>query len=138
MNVDEWCTQPRNMACHNLLQHNSMPPGTTKLLGVGLNYCIKSITTKETTTKTFKRLADDVRRIYTLQDVQNDEDTYIPSLYIKPEYKFNPAPVLIKNALVSFEKSGSTKRTTTPTPQEQTNDEPDPWKLEPHPALQTK
>ena len=101
---------PRNMACHNLLQHNSMPPGTTKLLGLGLNYCIKSTTTKETTTNTFNRLADDVRRIYAMGDVENDEDSYIPSLYIKSEYKFDKASVLIENALVSFEKAVQQKQ----------------------------
>jgi len=101
MNVDEWCTRPRNMACHNLLKHSRMPPCTTKLLGLGLNYCIKSTTTKETTTQTFEQLADDVRMIYALQDVENDDDSYTPSLYIKSEYRFNLAPVLIENALVS-------------------------------------
>jgi len=110
MNVDKWCVRPRNMAYHNLLQPNSMPPGTTKLLVLGLNYCIKSTTTKETTTKTFERLADDVRRIYALRDVENDENSYIPSLYIKSEYKFDPAPVLIENALVSFEKAVQQKQ----------------------------
>ena len=91
------------MACHNLLQHNPMPSGTTKLLGLGLNYCIRSTSTRETTKHTFTRLAEDVRRIYALRDIENDEGNYIPSLYIKSDYKFRPAPVLIERALATFE-----------------------------------
>ena len=81
IDVSKLCAQPANMACHNLLQHNPMPSGTTKLLGLGLNYCIRSTSTRETTKHTFTRLAEDVRRIYALRDVENDEGNYIPSLY---------------------------------------------------------
>jgi len=58
---------------------------------------------RETTKHTFTRLAEDVRRIYALHDVENDERNYIPSLYIKSDYKFRPAPVLIERALATFE-----------------------------------
>jgi len=80
-----------------------MPSGTTKLLGLGLNYCIRSTSIRETTKHTFTRLADDAMRIYALRDVENDEGDYIPSLYIKSDYKFRPVPVLIERALATFE-----------------------------------
>jgi len=80
-----------------------MPSGTTKLLGLGLNYCIISTSTREKTKHTFTRLAEDVRRICALCDIENDEGNYIPSLYIKLDYKFRPASVLIERALATFE-----------------------------------
>ena len=42
MGMEEYCgSRMGNMACHNLLQLNSLPVGTTTLLGLNLNYCIK-------------------------------------------------------------------------------------------------
>ena len=52
--VNEWNTQPRNMACHNHLRQNTMPSGVNSLLRLGLNYCIKSKSTNETTNNTFE------------------------------------------------------------------------------------
>jgi len=98
INVEEMCTQPTIMASQNLLQIHTMPSGTTKLLGLGLNYCVKSTTTKETTKNNFNRLTEDVQRIYTLRDEENDEGNYIPSLYIKSDYQFQPASKEIKLA----------------------------------------
>ena len=97
------------MSYHNLLQA-AMPPGTTNLLGLGLNYCIKAMSTKETTEKTFERLGDDVQRIYALRDMENDDDNYIHLVYIKSEYKFHPAPVLMERALESFETAVKKKQ----------------------------
>eukprot|EP00956_Cyclotella_meneghiniana_P035167 scaffold112213_cov44-Cyclotella_meneghiniana.AAC.8 len=48
-----------NLACHNLLQNLPLPPGTTKLLGLGLNYCIKPSSTTNTTVNTITRMKDD-------------------------------------------------------------------------------
>ena len=101
--VARMCARPTNMACHNLLKVNPMPSGTAKLLGLGLNYCIKLTTMKESTKNTFNRLTEDVRRIYALRHVENDEGNYIPSLYIKSDYEFRPAPVLIERTLATFE-----------------------------------
>ena len=62
MDVAEYEARPRNMACHNLLVTNKLPAGTNSLLGLGLNYCIKSSTTTTTTSKTFNRLTEDICR----------------------------------------------------------------------------
>ena len=97
------------MVCHNLLQA-AMPSGTTNILGLGLNYCIKAISTKETIEKTFVRPGNDVRQIYVLQDMENDKDNCILSLYIKSEYKFDTAPVLLERALESFETAVKKKQ----------------------------
>ena len=69
------------MACHNLLRDGLvLPAGTNGLLGLGLNYCIKSPHTRNTTKNTFSRLAEDVRRLYALRDAEDGD--WIPSLYI--------------------------------------------------------
>ena len=98
------------MACHNLLQDNPLPSGTNKLLGLGLNYCIRNPSTRETTKRTFNHLTEDVRRLYALRDVENDEGNYIPSLYIKSDYRFDPAPVLLERALVAFQTAIKNKQ----------------------------
>jgi hypothetical protein len=81
-----------------------MPSGTANLLGLGLNYCLKSPSTNDTTTKTFERLTEDVRRIYALRDVE-DDGNYIPKLYIKSDYRFDPASPDLEKALTSFKKA---------------------------------
>ena len=80
-----------------------MPPGTPQLLGLGLNYCIKPTTTEEMTDAIFTRLTKDIRQMYALKGVEdNDDGNYIPSLYLKLTYKFKKAPSHIKKAIVSF------------------------------------
>jgi len=96
---------PRNLACHNLLTSLQLPAGTTSLLGLGLNYCLVNRQLPSLTT-TFTRLREDVRRIYALQDVVDDDDgDYIPSLYIKSDYKFGPACDNLERAIDSFERA---------------------------------
>ena len=94
----------RNMACHNLLRTHPLPAGTTKLLGLGLNYCIKPPSTTSTTTNTFNRMKGDVRRIYHLQDVEANGE-YVPALYIKSDYEFEDAEESIEIAMRSFESA---------------------------------
>ena len=52
----EFLARPANMACHNLLRHNQMPPGTLQLLGHGLNSCVKPASTNDMIRHTFNRL----------------------------------------------------------------------------------
>jgi len=42
--------------------------------------------------------------------MENDDDNYILSLYIKSEYKFHPAIVLIERALESLERAVKKKQ----------------------------
>ena len=96
-------SQLGNMACHNLLQHLPMPPGTKQLLGLGLNYCLKGPSITTTTNSTFDRLRKDLRRMYHLR--VTDSGNYIKGLYIKSEYKFKPASDEIEEAIDNFEKA---------------------------------
>jgi hypothetical protein len=102
MDMAELLARPRNTACHNLLESNTMPPGVPQLLGLGMNYCIKSLSTRETTIHTFRRLAEDVRRMWALRGVHDDEGAYNPSLYIKSDYKFKLAPKHVEDGLRNF------------------------------------
>ena len=102
-NITDFTSRPRNQACHNLLQHHPLPKGTVRLLGKGLNYCIKPDTILKTTDKTFERLTKDIRRIYTFRDEPPlSDDGYIPSLYIKSDFSFDPADDRIEEALKNF------------------------------------
>ena len=71
--------RPSNMACHVYLRDLPDIQGVEKLLGLGLNYCIKE-KVETTTKKTFERLRADVRRIYHLRDNEEDGE-YIKGLY---------------------------------------------------------
>ena len=103
MGMEEYCgSRMGNMACHNLLQLNSLPVGTNTLLGLNLNYCIKPSTTTKTTTKTFERLTEDIRRIYAFSQSPPDDDEYIPKLYIKSDWRFKSASREIEQALTNF------------------------------------
>jgi hypothetical protein len=93
-----------NLACHNLLRESPLPKGTTHLLGLGLNYCLKGHSSTSTTTHTFTRLRQDVRRMFHLSDCTDDSD-YIPSLYIRSSYQFDAASPDIERALSRFERS---------------------------------
>ena len=83
-------TRPTNLACHNHLENNKTPCGIKGLLGLGLNYCITSKHTK-TVDNTFRRLREDVRRQYAFTQEppeDNEDNSYIPQLYIKSDYEF--------------------------------------------------
>ena len=107
MGLQTWKARPRNMACHNLLRLNPLPRGVNNLLGLGLNYCIKTDTSTKTTANTFERFRNDVRRTYEfhINPPVLEEDEYIPKLYIKSGFKFDPATDEIENALIKFERA---------------------------------
>ncbi len=94
---------PRNLACHNLLTNLFLPSGTKSLLGLRLNFCIATRTIN-TTSETFFRLRGDVCHMCTLEHLTDNEDDgfYIPTLYIKYNYKLLPVPDNIKDALNKF------------------------------------
>ena len=106
MGYGEFLARPRNMACHNLLRLNALPRGVNNLLGLGLNYCIKTDTTTKTTANTFERFKNDVRRLYEFTvNPPILEDEYIPKLYIKSGYQFDPATDEIEDSLITFERA---------------------------------
>jgi len=111
MNCQEILSMPRNLKCHNLLENNPLPQGARALLGLGLNFCIRTDTTTETTNNTFSRLSNDVRRIYHLRDSPDQaDDEYIKKLYIKSDWKFKAAPDHIEEALHNFERAIKTEQ----------------------------
>ena len=91
----------RNMACHNLLVNRQMPAGTAKLLGLGLNYCLKEPSILATSENFYSRMIEDIHRMYAL--IASDVNTgYIPSLYVKSDFKFENASDEIEDAVKSF------------------------------------
>ena len=96
--------RPTNMACHDLLRNNKAPPGTSQLLGHGLNFCVKPTSTNDMISHTFKRLEKDIRRMWALRGSGDDGD-YNPSIYLKSKFIFKPAPLHIENAITAFKKS---------------------------------
>ncbi|KAL3790505.1 hypothetical protein ACHAWO_010636 [Cyclotella atomus] len=89
------------MACHNLLSNLPLPAGTARLLGLGLNYCLKHPSITHTTQETYNRLIGDLRRMYALRNA-GESDEYIPSLYIKSNYRFKAASDEIEEAAENF------------------------------------
>ena len=109
LSMQEYCSRPSNMACHNYLSFNPLPSGTRDLLGLGLNYCIVPHHI-ETTNHTFDRFRQDARRIYTMSQAEPEENDpnqygpdYIPSLYIKSDYPWKPVTDDIEDAINSFQ-----------------------------------
>ena len=92
--------QVSNRSCHNLLRNLDLPPGTVRLLGLNLNYCVKPPTINSMIESTFKRLPNDIRRMYHLKDVQGGN--YIPSLYLNSDFKFDPASDRLEKSLEQF------------------------------------
>jgi len=76
-----------------------------KPIGLGLNYYIRTMSTREITKRVFYSLLGGMGRLYILRDVADDEGNYTPSLYTKSLYKFEPTPVEIEKGLVNFERA---------------------------------
>ena len=98
-----------NLSCHNLLTNLPLPRGTTQLLGLGLNFCLRSPSISRTTTHTFNRLTADIRRMYHLRDLP-DDDNYNPKLYIRSDYKFRETSPAIETAIVNFHNAINTEQ----------------------------
>ena len=107
MDVNEWNARPRNMVCHNTLGQHAVSVG---VLGLGLNYRIKSTSTNETTKNNHERLTKDIRRIYDTQEAEKDDSNYIPSLYIKSGHDFDPASPPIEISQRNFQQTVVTKQ----------------------------
>ena len=89
----------RNLTCHKLTDRQI--PGKDELLGLGLNYCINPSSTTKTTDGTFDWMRNDVRRIYASAKDPPNEREYNRKLYIKLDYKFDPALPAIEQALTT-------------------------------------
>ena len=95
----------KNLASHNVLMYSSPPAGYDTLLGLGLNYCIKPPSSIKSLDPAFKRLENDVRRIYTFSKSPPADDEYDPKMYIKSNFKFKEATPEIEQALKNFKSA---------------------------------
>ena len=90
-----------NLACHNYLGR-APPPGVSKFLGLGLNFCLRTPKIV-TSSKSFPRFKNDVRRMYALRDSERDPDSYIPGMYHPSHTIFKEAAEDIELGLKRFE-----------------------------------
>ena len=58
-----------------------------------------------TTVDTFERMREDVRRMYALKGGGDSSNSYIPKLYVKSDYSFDPASEEIEDALKQFREA---------------------------------
>lgn len=88
--------KPTNMACHNLTAKGTKPKLVKHLLGLGLNFAIKSKHPTNDIEATITRSTDDVRRKYFIADNKDDfepddDKNYNPRLYERSKWKPPPS-----------------------------------------------
>ena len=99
----------RNLACHNLCNNTTyIPPAVTKVLGLGLKFCLAERPPPKDLQASIMRLGEDAQRKYFFCDADDDdnEDRYEPKLYVKNE-DWSPDEVSdeIDAAITKFGKS---------------------------------
>ena len=97
---------PNNKAIHLLINRNSekhLPPGTAQLLGLSLNFNIKTPFPSNNIKATIERFKRDIHREFVFKNNQ-DDGAYIKKLYL-PNESWNPANASdeIEERLVAFE-----------------------------------
>ena len=101
------CTQPTNLAFHNLCINQQLPKGSKQLLGLNLSFCLTPRNFHENIKKTMLKLAYSVRTQHYLNSANSEKDScYIPQIYLKNR-SWNPPPAstTIEHNLTLFEKS---------------------------------
>ena len=93
--------EPSNLTCHNYCDDMPPPPGTKRLLGKGLKFCVKYPVPTNDVNASLKRFENDVRRIVTFLG-KEDDNNYIPELYIKSGWPFDEVDDEIEDALSKF------------------------------------
>lgn len=103
MTVKEYFARPRNMGVHNLCKNRQPPPGTTALLGLGLNFIPQKRFPKPDFKETAERFLRDVRiRFMFPGDRPNNDRAYDPKLYIRSEITPEEASRHVENCTTSF------------------------------------
>jgi SRSO17 transposase len=100
------CTQPTNLAFHNLCINQQLPKGSKQLLGLNLSFCLTPRNFHENIKKTMLKLAYSVRTQHYLNSANAAKDScYIPQIYLKNR-SWNPPPAstTIEHNLTLFEK----------------------------------
>ncbi len=94
---------PTNLQCHNLCQTLTPPPGYNYLLGLGLNFCIEQARPKPNIERTFERLKQTIRlKQWLTKNGINQDDEYIPSLYIQSNWNPPEASSETEDAINRF------------------------------------
>lgn len=75
-----------NLACHNLCTTTTIPTGTERTLGLGMNYCLCKPHPVLDQKKTVDRFCRDIRLQYMYRNDDDDDDDYNPSLNIKSNF----------------------------------------------------
>ena len=94
-----------NMAWHSL-SSIPIPRGTQRMLGLGLNFCVKTDTPTNDYAKTVDRISGDIRRIYFITNCPeiDQNSAFNPRLYVKSDWIPPTASKTIETALAGFGK----------------------------------
>ena len=93
---------PSNMACNNLCIYNKAPADIDHLLGLGAKYCLSQPRLNTKTIETMmKRTRNSICQKYIFRNKEDNND-YIPSLYIKIKKEPNYASDKIEKGMDNF------------------------------------
>ena len=102
--------RPTNMACHNLCSKNKAPEGIELLLGLGAKYCVqRTKLDPRGLEKTMERLRKNLRWKYIYRNEQDDND-YIPGLYINSKRNPDEASPEIEACMDKFQEHVNIER----------------------------
>ncbi len=105
MTTNEYLQSPYNLHCHNLCENLKPPLGFNILLGLGLNFCIEQNQPKPNVQYTLEKLKRSIRLKEWLEEngsSNNDDDEYIPHLYLPSRWNPPPASNKIESKLQQF------------------------------------
>jgi hypothetical protein len=92
------------MRFHDLTTFRKMPPGTARLLGLSMSFCLQSLRPNQDIKATMKRLRDDIRRKYYFRHELNNDQNYNPKIYIKSKWILPEASTEVETCLNNFER----------------------------------
>ena len=95
-----------NRSCHNLCKTTKVPRAATRLLGLGLKFCV---TDKPPPTNMsdidIKRFRENIRTKYFFIDKTETDDSYEPKIYVRsPNWKAPEASKHVEQAIDYFER----------------------------------
>ena len=105
MTTNEYLQSPYNLHCHNLCENLKPPLGFNILLGLSLNFCIEQNHPKPNVQYTLEKLKRSIRLKEWLEENgsnNNDDDEYIPHLYLPSRWNPPPASNKIESKLQQF------------------------------------
>jgi hypothetical protein len=93
-----------SLQCHNLCIKEKPPPRYNQLLGLSLNYCIETLHPKPNFKQTTDKLEKSIHLKHWVNEygANNNNDDYIPSLYITTTWKPPEASTKKEEAIKNF------------------------------------